>query len=685
MRAAKTQQGLRNKSWIPSAALAIAMLLCAHHETAQASDTDLARGLVGRWTFDEGKGTTARDSSGNGNHGAVKGDAKWTEGRIGGAMEFDGVDDFVSIPNESSFDITGSITVTAWIKVESFTKEWQAIVTKGDRAWRLHRANDTKSVGWACSDLSRKQVGDLYGKKAVVDGRWRHIAGVLDGTKTSIFVDGTLDASAQSSPNISVNDFPVLIGSNAQVKGRLFRGLIDDVRIYNRALSVAELRALSQGGEAAAKRPATTTASPKRPTGRKNVGTAGRAKIVPVVSAGGNWPEFRGPRRDGHADSAGLPLRWSATENIAWKTRIDGRGWSSPVLWGNQVWMTTATVDGRKLSAVCVDRDSGKIVHDIHVFSVERPQRIAAGNSYASPTPVIEERRVYVHYGTYGTACLATATGRVVWKRRDLKCDHESGAGPGSSPTLVDNLFVVNVDGRDVQYVIALDKTTGKTVWKTDRSVDFKRSPVNQRKAYSMPIVLTRGPSTQLVSPGAKAFIAYDTATGNELWKVRHRGFSVAPRPVFGHGLIFALIDHDSPELWAVRPDGKGDVTDSHVVWKMKRSMPSRSSPLLIGDLLFLVNRAGIASCLEARTGKLVWKQRVQGKYSASPIYANGRIYLFNEESVGTVIKPSRKLEVLSLNRLPNEQLLASPAIAGRSLFVRTENHLYRIEESILK
>ncbi len=257
------------------------LYLCAHHNKAETSgeagseSQDLARGLVGRWTFDEGKGSIARDVSGRSNHGTVMGDAKWTEGRIGGALEFDGTDDFVSIRNESNFDITGSVTVSAWIRVESFTKSWQAIVTKGDRAWRLHRANETKSVGFACSDLSRKQVGDLPGEKDVADRKWHHVAGVLDGTELSIFVDGALDASAKSSSNISVNDYSVLIGANAQVRGRLFHGVIDDVRIYDRALSVDELRALAKGGGAAvpppgnpvAQKPATAPPTPSLPAG----------------------------------------------------------------------------------------------------------------------------------------------------------------------------------------------------------------------------------------------------------------------------------------------------------------------------------------------------------------------------------------------------------------------------------
>ena len=217
-------------------------------EKERNASPDLDRGIVGHWTFDESKGSIARDVSGHGNHGSVKGGAKWTKGIVGGALEFDGTDDFVVIPNESQFDITGSITVSAWIRLGSFSKPWQAIATKGDRAWRLHRANRRRSVGFACSDLSRGEVGDLLGSHDVADGKWHHVAGVLDGNTMSIFVDGALDASAASSPNISGNDYAVLIGANAHARGRLFHGLIDDVRIYDRALSVSELHALLKAG-----------------------------------------------------------------------------------------------------------------------------------------------------------------------------------------------------------------------------------------------------------------------------------------------------------------------------------------------------------------------------------------------------------------------------------------------------
>jgi len=392
---------------------------------------------------------------------------------------------------------------------------------------------------------------------------------------------------------------------------------------------------------------------------------------------GENWPEFRGPTGDGHCACVSLPLTWNEAENVVWKTPIHDRGWSSPVIWQKQLWVTTAAEDGRQLFAVGLDCDSGRVLHDVKVFDVASPEHIAAVNSYASPTPAIEADRVYVHYGTYGTACLDTASGQVVWTRQDLNCDHHEG--PGASPILFENLLIVPVDGRDVQYVIALDKATGRTVWKTGRSIDYSAFPSNTRKAFCTPTVIDTGQRLELVSPGAKGVMGYDPRTGRELWKIRHGGWSMVARPLWGHGLVFFVNDYERPELWAIRPGGQGDVTNSHIVWSLRQGVPAQPSPLLIGDRLYTISDLGIASCVDARTGSVHWKQRLGGNFSASPLFAAGRIYFFNQEGTTTVIDAGPEFRELAVNRLDGE-LKASPAVAGESLFVRTRTHLYRIE-----
>ena len=390
--------------------------------------------------------------------------------------------------------------------------------------------------------------------------------------------------------------------------------------------------------------------------------------IVQRGTAEESWWQFLGPRGNGHTSATDLPVKWTDHENVAWRTFIHDRGWSSPVVYGDQVWMTTATADGHRLFAVCVDKETGRVVHDRRVFDVEQPQQITLENTYATPTPVIEEGRVFVHFGTYGTACLDTKTGETIWARRDLKCDHERNAGPASSPTIIGGNLVFHVDGRDVQYIIALDRESGKTVWRTTRSYDYSKLPLHQRKAYGMPGIAPRGNGIQLISSVGQGVYAYDIS-GRELWRVRHKGWSIAPRPVSGHGLVFAIVDRDHPELWAIRHDGSGDVTDSHIAWKETRGMPARCTPLLVGDLLYVVNRDGIMSCLEAKTGALVWKQRLDGDYSATPIFANDHIYVFNEDATCTIIRPGRQFEVQGVNSLSKQQLMAHPQLTEMRSF----------------
>lgn len=389
------------------------------------------------------------------------------------------------------------------------------------------------------------------------------------------------------------------------------------------------------------------------------------------------WPQFRGPRGDGSTAAENLPLRWSETQNVRWKTPVHGRGWSSPVVWGDRVWMTTATEDGREMYAVAVDLETGRVLHDVRLFHNDALQETHALNSFASPSPAVEQGRVYVHFGVYGTACLDAASGKALWQRRDILCDHFRG--PGSSPILFGELLVFPMDGIDVQYLIALDKRTGKTVWKTDRSTDFGQLVGDMRKAYSTPQVVEAAGRLQMICTGAQATQSYDPRTGEELWKVRHKGFSNVARPLLAHGLVMINSGFTRATLLAVRPDGHGDVTDSHVVWTLDKGVPQKPSPVLAGDLLFMVGDAGIASCVEATTGKLLWQERVEGQYSASPITDGRRVYFCNHDDSTTVVAAEREFRVLAVNRL-DDGCMASPAVAGDALLLRTRTHLYRIE-----
>jgi outer membrane protein assembly factor BamB len=412
-----------------------------------------------------------------------------------------------------------------------------------------------------------------------------------------------------------------------------------------------------------------------------------RAALVLTLIALAQWPQFRGPDGNGVSTATGLPVTWSETQNVRWKTAIHGRAWSSPVVFGSQVWLTTATPDGKQLSALAVDKETGKILFDLKLFDVATPQFAHSFNTYASPTPVIEQGRVYVTFGSPGTAAIDTATGKVVWERRDLECNHFRGAG--SSPIVFRNLLLMHYDGSDVQYVVALDKRTGKTVWKTDRTVDFKDLDANGkikadgdfRKAYATPQIVTVGSDPVLISAGSRATYGYDPLTGKELWRVEEpTSFSSASRPVAGHGLVYYTTGWNTGPLLAVKPDGRGDVTGTHVVWRSTRGAPKKPSLLLLGDLLVMVNDSGVVTCLDAKTGAEVWTARLtDNSYSASPIAAEGRIYFFSEDGKTSVIEAGRAFKVLAENTLA-DGFMASPAVDGRALYLRTKSHLYRIE-----
>jgi len=410
-------------------------------------------------------------------------------------------------------------------------------------------------------------------------------------------------------------------------------------------------------------------------------------------AAGGDWPEMRGPSRDGHVQTAsdtnpaGFPLHWSETNNVQWKTEIPFRGWSTPVIMNGKIWLTTATEDGHDFYALCLDAGTGKITVNKKLFHADNPEPLGNGvNSYATPSPVIEPGRVYVHFGSYGTACLDTATAKVLWQRTDLPCRHYRG--PSSSPILWENLLIITMDGVDLHYTVALDKKTGKTVWKTNRSAVWNDADVpgervklgDLRKAHSTPIVVTNAGQPLLLSAGAKAFYAYDPRNGHEIWKVRTTDYSPAPRPLFEHGIAYFISGMSKTELTAVKVDGHGDVTDTHVAWRLKTHIGKFSSPILVDGLIYSAAAESFLTCVDAAAGEVVWTERIGGSYEASPIYADGRLYFFNQEGLATVIKPGRTCDVLATNTL-DDGLMACPSVAGKAFYIRTKTHLYRIEE----
>jgi outer membrane protein assembly factor BamB len=396
-----------------------------------------------------------------------------------------------------------------------------------------------------------------------------------------------------------------------------------------------------------------------------------RALIILVLLAvsvlAEDWPEFRGPTGQGISDERGLPLTWSETKNVKWKIAIPGQGWSSPAIIGDLIWLTSATEEGKSLRAICVDRNTGAITQNVEVFRIKSLGPMSPKNNVASPTPVLEGDRVYLHFGAHGTACI-TQAGEIVWKTR---LDYDNGQhGPGGSPVLYENLLIVSCDGNNYQFVAALDKQTGKTKWKKMRQ---------GYQAYTTPLVVKLPGGDQVISPGAFRAVAYEPRTGKEIWQVTYGdGFSNVPRPVYGNGLVFICTGFQEPSLLAVRLEGRGDVTRKQVAWSLKRGAPLTPSPLLVGDELYMITDNGIATCVDAATGKEHWKARVGGNHSASPIFADGRIYFLSEEGESVVIAPGKEFKVLAKNEL-NGETLASMAVSGGSIFVRSRTHLYRL------
>ncbi len=412
-----------------------------------------------------------------------------------------------------------------------------------------------------------------------------------------------------------------------------------------------------------------------------------------------DWKQWRGPGGQGHAN-AKLPTEWSETKNVKWRTPVPGKGWSSPVIEGNQIWMTTAfetpatkeeaaerlksntggvpvnVLSSVSLHAVCVDKHTGKLLHNLRVITKKEPQWVHKLNSYASPSPIIETGRVYCHFGSYGTACIDAKTSKVAWLNEKIWVNHENG--PGSTPVLWKDLLIFHMDGSDQQFVVALDKKTGHEKWRTPRSGKMHANP-QLKKSYGTPLIQEINGKPTLFSPGSNWLYAYDPATGKELWKTEYGGlgFSIVPKPVTGHGMIFMSTGFMKAKILAVRYE---KTAKPDIAWSYARSVSTQPSPLLVGDeLYFITESGGLITCLNAHTGKPHWVERIGGNYSASPTFSNGKIYFHSREGITTVLQAGKTFKVLAKNKLKGQHM-ASAAVDGNALILRTDKALYRVE-----
>ncbi len=396
---------------------------------------------------------------------------------------------------------------------------------------------------------------------------------------------------------------------------------------------------------------------------------------LPSLHAQEDWPQFRGPGGEGHAAAAAVPLRWSGQKDFRWRVKVPGKAWSSPVVAGDRVYVTTAVERGDEISleARCHALADGATIWSTEIFK-KAATKVHQKNSHASPTPVYAEGKLYVHFGHDGTACLNTADGSVVWTQTSL--GYAPVHGNGGSPALYGDKLIFSCDGQSDPFVVALNIADGSVAWRTPRNVAVQRT-----FSFSTPLIIEVNGTAQAIVPGSGAVVAYDPASGRELWRFRYgEGYSVVPRPVYRDGIVYVCSGFNRAILYAIQADGSGDITDSHLVWQDDKAVPKESSPILAGDLLFLNDDKGILSCFDAATGKEHYRERLDGTggYSASPVFAAGHLFFHNGAGTTTVVKPDTRFQKVAENRL-GEAGLSSFAVVTDGFVVRTEEHLIRI------
>lgn len=398
-----------------------------------------------------------------------------------------------------------------------------------------------------------------------------------------------------------------------------------------------------------------------------------------------NWTHFRGSNMNGHANVEIAPLHWSDTENVVWKVPVEGLAWSSPVVYGNQVWLTSAEKDGHEFYTYCFDLETGKLLDEKTIFTADDPQRIHGTNSYATPTPCIEKGKVYVHYGHFGTACINTNNFEVVWKRDDLTCKHMQG--PASSLILHDDKLIVHLEGTEDPYVVSLNKNTGETIWKSVRPKEIydPLEPVF-RKSYQTPIVINVDGRELLISNASFMCFAHDVKTGEVVWTLEYGFDSTVGQPLYYNGLVFVnsgWIFEDNKPFWtrqyAIDPSGKGDITKTHVKWMYEEKVPQIPTPVIVDGLMYMVHDRGLVTCIDAMSAKVIWTEKLKGNFNSSPIYAGGNIYFINVKGECTIIKPGDKFQKVAENDIEGT-VKAVPVFVEDKMILRSDKFLYLIK-----
>jgi len=393
-----------------------------------------------------------------------------------------------------------------------------------------------------------------------------------------------------------------------------------------------------------------------------------------------NWMRFRGPNGQSVSGERNLPVKWSADENIVWKTSIPGNGWSSPIVYRQHIFLTTATEDGVSCRVICVNRDDGSIAWNTEVHRQQAGSK-RRQNSYATPTPVTDGERVYAVFYD-GTVVAVDYSGKPIWKNREVK--FFSLHGLGASPVLAHGQLIMPFDGSSADekrlgwkvpwknaVILSLDAAKGSVRWKGRRG--------ESRVGHVTPILIDNG--TQLVSAGGDRVQGFHAHTGKRIWSIYSQGEGVTPSPVVGDGLIFTSSGFEAPTIRAIRLGGKGDITKTHIAWEQKKGVPALASPLYVAPYLYTITRDNILHCIEASTGKIVWLKRLTGVHSASPVYADGRIYVLSEDGVTIVLRPGPRYNEVARNSV-GETCLASMAVSQSHFYIRSSKHLFCIGTS---